>query len=313
MKKILIITLSCILAMTLTSCSLVGEFISEKLMKTTTTETTLTPSTKTSNEPVKSVTSTRGNIAPSTTTNVEPIVSSTTKETSTIRQTSTTTSTTNVVTQTEDDLTVSVNKTSYSFVYGVTANEIKNEISSNVVTNGVIFYPTISTACGTQSIRLSISKGNETEYKVITITINPNTNGFKSYLSTSTKNWYWNVNASKFEFNVYFKNNTGKDIASFNIDLAYSIDGSVRAAASFINNKLNSGNVIKNGEEFTFTFTITRNTSFASMSQTNWKYYYENNQTSKLQSGYDYNYWMTINQNINHNLNLIAYFTLNYA
>ena len=307
MKKLLIITLSCILAMTLTSCSLVGEFISEKLMKTTTTETTLTPSTTTS-ELVKSVTSTRGNIAPSTTTNVEPIVSSTTKETST------TTSTTNVVTQTTEDLTVSFNKTSFSFVYGVTVNEIKSEISSNVITNGTINYlKTISTACGTQSIRLSISKGNETEYKVITITINPNTNGFKSYLSTSTKNWYWNVNASKFEFNVYFKNNTGKDITSFNIDLAYSIDGSVRAAASFINNKLNSGNVIKNGEEFTFTFTITRNTSFASMSQTNWKYYYENNQTSKLQSGYDYNYWMTINQNINHNLNLIAYFTLNYA
>ena len=249
MKKVLIIFMSFVLALTLCSCSLVGEFISEKLMKISETST-VTPSTTTSAEPAKSsTTSKQNNVVSSSRT--EPAISATTTEptvsssvnqqsstSSTRVSTTATTSTTSRVTSTAEQLTVSLNKTSYTFVYGVTLSEIKAEIASHVVTNGSISYPTISTACGTQNVRLTISKGTQTEYKTISVTINANPQGFTADLSTSTQSWYWSNKTDTFTFNVYFKNNTGKAISSFDIDLAYGIDGTVRAASSFANNNL---------------------------------------------------------------------------
>lgn len=232
--------------------------------------------------------------------------------TSNANSTSTTSSSTSLTTSQNDELTASISKTNYEFTYGITTSEIKNEISSNIETNGVASFTINSVDCGTQTINITFQKGSQTQTKTVNVTINPNDNGLQAYASTQTDAWYWKCTSEKFEFNIYFKNNTGKAISSFDADIVYVVDDYVRAVGIFKDNKLNNNQTIKNGEEFTFTFTIDRNSSYVTYSKSTWLSYYKT-QPDILYTGYDYDYWRTISPNTNHNLSVVSYYSLNYV
>ncbi len=211
-----------------------------------------------------------------------------------------------------------------SFLEKTTSNPVT---TTTTTTKEPVTKTTPSASTKTTTEPVVTTTTSTTTKPVVTTTTTPSTtttttrtstqvqddNGFKSYLSTSTQNWYWSVNASTFTFNVYFENKTGRDIKNFNIDLAYSIDGYVRAAGSFTNNKKSDGTNIKNGEKVTFTFTVNYDSAYTTYAMNTWKSYYEQGQYSKLNSGYDYQYWLNINKNITHDLNLLTYYSLTYA
>lgn len=218
-------------------------------------------------------------------------------------------------------------KTTSNPVTTTTTTTTKEPVTTTTVTNTTTRTTTEPVVSTTTAVPSTTTR--TTPEPVVTTTTTPRTtttttatrtttqvqddNGFKSYLSTSTQNWYWSVNASTFKFNVYFENKTGRDIKSFNIDLAYSIDGYVRAAGAFENNKKSDGTNIRNGEKVTFTFTVNYNSAYTTYAKNTWKSYYEQGQYSLLYNGYDYQYWLNINKNINHDLILLSYYSLTYA
>ena len=246
------------------------------------------------------------------TSTITPSSSTVPSTTSTTTSTRTSTSTTTSSSK-EEELTATISKTLFEYTYGKTLTEIKNDIKSYINTNGSVSFPTnMSTQCGTQNITLTFQKGSQTKTKSISITIKPNDKGFQAYASTATQDWYWEYSPSEFKFKVYFENNTGKAISSFNIVLAYGVDGNVRACGDFYNNKLDNNQNIKNGEKVTWTFTISRNTSYVTYSENTWISYFEN-QRNNLYQGYDYSYWQNINLNVDHNLHLIFVVEITYA
>ena len=330
MKKILIFIVLVCACFSLASCNLFNNILGTNTSPSTSTKTSNvqsttnnvasssnTTTTTTVPSTTRTTTSTRTSTTtvPSTTRTTTSTRPSTTTVPSTTRTTTSTRTSTSTITSSskEEELIATISKTSFEYVYGKTTSaEIKNDIKSYIYTNGSVSFSTISPQCETQNVTITFQKGTQTKTKSISITINPNDRGFQANASTDTQDWDWENSSSKFTFKVYFENNTGKAISSFDIAIGYGVDGYVRAYAEFFNNIKKNNQTIKKGEKVTWDFTIYRNTSYVAYSNNNFMSLYES-KSDKLYYGYDYNYWLNTDRNADHSLSLVYYLDLHYA
>lgn len=172
---------------------------------------------------------------------------------------------------------------SFEFTYGVTESEMIQEISNYAITNGTLSLGSVPTSCGTHQVNLIATYNGKTSAKEVNITIVPNDKriNLQSFSEYPAK---LSVDGSTCGLNITLKNDSGKDIEKFDLNVCIVVNGNLVAFMPFSNLTLPiSQKTLNQGETSTFRLGVKYNSQFESIS------YSEFQSLSGYYSGYDYN------------------------
>jgi len=165
-----------------------------------------------------------------------------------------------VVVKASGNVALDFKKTSFEFLYGTTKDEMIEEIKNFIITNGTVTIDTLYTYCGTQTVTVKSQYFNSKATKTITVTINPDDSKIKA---TKLSASYDATNGVTFSITI--KNDSGKEVSGFNLDVLCH-DGTTVRAFSTINftfpTQYGSSTTLKNDEENTIRLTQKYNSTF---------------------------------------------------
>jgi len=165
-----------------------------------------------------------------------------------------------VVVKASGNVALDFKKTSFEFLYGTTKDEMIEEIKNFIITNGTVTIDTLYTYCGTQTVTVKSQYFNSKATKTITVTINPDDSKIKA---TKLSASYDATNGVTFSITI--KNDSGKEVSGFNLDVLCH-DGTTVRAFITINftfpTQYGSSTTLKNGEENTIRLTLKYNSTF---------------------------------------------------
>lgn len=190
-----------------------------------------------------------------------------------------------VVVKASGNVALDFKKTSFEFLYGTTKDEMIEEIKNFTITNGTVTINTLYTSCGTQTVTVKSQYFNSIATKTITVTINPDDSKIKATKLSSS----YDAN-NGVTFKITIKNDSGKEVSGFNLDVLCH-DGTTVRAFSTINftfpTQYGSSSTLKNGEENTIRLTQKYNSTFVTFPVD------ELSEMTRIYTGYDRDFFKT--------------------
>ncbi len=166
-----------------------------------------------------------------------------------------------VVVKASGNVALDFKKTSFEFLYGTTKDEMIEEIKNFIITNGTVTIDTLYTYCGTQTVTVKSQYFNSKATKTITVTINPDDSKIKATKLSAS----YDATTNGVTFSITIKNDSGKEVSGFNLDVLCH-DGTTVRAFSTINftfpTQYGSSTTLKNDEENTIRLTQKYNSTF---------------------------------------------------
>ena len=144
-----------------------------------------------------------------------------------------------------------------TLTYGITKEDLKQEISNYYTTNGTIEYEGLDINVGTHSVNLSFQKNDKSVKKNILVIIEPNSNA----ISFNFKSW--EVTSSKLVLYYEIVNEVGKDIKGLTgLDMyCYKYNTKEEVAGAYFGT-VDFKKVVSNHESITWSFTFSSSNLF---------------------------------------------------
>ncbi len=191
-----------------------------------------------------------------------------------------------VIVKASGNVALDFKKTSFEFLYGTTKDEMIEEIKNYIITNGTVTIDTLYTSCGTQTVTVKSQYFNSKATKTITVTINPDDSKIKATKLSAS----YDATTNGVTFSITIKNDSGKEVSGFNLDVLCH-DGTTVRAFITINftfpTQYGSSTTLKNGEENTIRLTMKYNSTFVTFPLD------ELSEMTRIYTGFDRDFFKT--------------------